>query len=496
MMNSSKDVLLVFPGQLGVKDVNLPLSLLFIANPLIKNGFSVKVLDCRVENYKTINLKDYLYVGITTMSGRQVYEGLEVARFVRSKNPGQKIIWGGPHPTIIPNEVIQSGYADIVVRGEGEETLLALSRCLADQKDYRDINGLTFKAGEEIISTRDSSPVDLNKYGHLPYHLIDMNLYPNSVEKFDYISSKGCPHQCTFCSDAANYGRSWRMKSAETVLDELEYILKKFKPNRINIQDANFFVSKKRVERICQGILKRGWNTEIYSFIRADYVCKYKDDFLQLMFKSGFKEVAFGAESGSDRLLDFIKKRETREQILTTVRRLKENGIKPVISLMIGLPTETKEELNSTMSLYDSIMEIYSESMVNGIFIFTPFPGSNLADLVVKEYGYKFPASLEEWGKWKWSSPKNITWVEDEAREKYEAIYLIVRFLFVYKLLHNWSFQQLKARTGSPILAVLVLLFNNMFYPFARIRWQTRFFRFPIEWRLWYAAYGKFKGVD
>jgi radical SAM superfamily enzyme YgiQ (UPF0313 family) len=495
-MANSEDILLVFPGQFGVKDVNLPLSLLYVAHPLVNAGYSVRILDCRVENYKNFTWKDFLFVGITTMSGRQVYEGLEVAKFIKGRNPRQKIIWGGPHPTIIPNEVIQSSYSDIVVRGEGEETLLALAGRLASGKTYEDINGLTFMEDEKIVSTKDTTPVDLNKYKHLPYFLLDIKSYPNNVEKFDYISSKGCPHQCTFCSDAANYGRSWRMKSAETVLEEFEYIINTFRPNRINIQDANFFVSKKRVERICEGILQRGWKIELYSFIRADYVSTYKDDFLELIRSAGFKEVAFGAESGSDRLLDFIKKRETGEQILGAVRKLKKHGIKPVISLMIGLPTETKKELESTLDLYDKIMDIYPEAMVNGLFIFTPFPGSSLAEFVVKEYGYKFPATLEDWGKWKWSSPGNITWVEKEARERYEAIYLLVRFLFVYKLLGNWTFKQLKARCGSYILASLVFLFNNFFYPFAKIRWENRIFKHPFEWRLWYLAYGRFKGVD
>ena len=495
-MSTKSTILLIFPGSFGVKDINIPLSLLYIAKPLLMSGYKVQLVDSRIEDYKLMNYNNILYAGISSMSGNQVYHGLEIAKFIRKKNPEAKLIWGGPHPSSIPGNVISSPYADIVVRGEGEETLLKLSERLERKKSYDDIPGLTFKRNGEIFATPNRNPIDLNQIGNLPYHLLKMDQYPNIIDKFEYISSKGCPHPCTFCSDAANYGRSWRAKSADIVISELEYIINTYDPKRITIQDANFFVSRKRVEEICRCIIDRGWNIDLYAFIRSDYVPRYSDEMMKLVRKAGFKELAFGAESGSDRLLEYIKKQQKTDKIIQTVEIFKKYDIKPVISLMIGLPTETKEDLIKTTDLYDQIMKTHPGALVNGIFIYTPFPGSELARILVDQYNYQFPNSLEEWGKWKWSSPKNITWVEKEVKERYEAIYLIVRYLFVYKLLKNWSFWQLRARCGSSIKALLVLLFNNFFYPMAKIRWEKRLFKNPIEWRLWYFAYGKFKGVD
>jgi|TARA_B100002003_G_scaffold36282_1_gene31663 radical SAM superfamily enzyme YgiQ (UPF0313 family) len=491
-----KKIILVFPGQYRVNDVNIPLSLLYIANPLLKHGYDVQIVDARIEDFRKVDYRNILYAGISTMSGLQIYHGVDVAKFIRRQNPDAKLIWGGPHPTIIPGDVINSPYADIVVRGEGEETLLRLTECLVNKKNYDNIPGLTFKNNGKVHSSANNSPVDLNTTGNLPYHLLKMEKYPNIIDKFEYISSKGCPHPCTFCSDAANYGRGWRAKSSETVISELECIISAFRPKRITIQDANFFVSRKRVEEICRAIIKKDWNIDFYTCIRSDYVPRYSNEMMELIRKSGFKELAFGAESGSNRLLAYIKKQQKTDKMIKTVEQFKKFDIKPIISLMIGLPTETKEELNETIDLYDKIMDIHPGAMVNGIFIFTPFPGSELARILIKEYGYRFPETLEEWGQWKWSSPKNITWVEKEAKERYEAIYLIVRFLFVYKLLHNWSFWQLKARCGSSVKAISVLLFNISFYPFAKIRWKKRLFKYPLEMKLWYMAYSKFKGVD
>ena len=491
-----KKIILIFPGQYHVSDVNIPLSLLYIAKPLLDQGYHIQIVDSRIEDFRKVDYQNILYAGISTMSGMQIYHGLEVAKHIKKQNPNAKLIWGGPHPTIIPDDVINSPYSDIVVRGEGEETLLMLTNRLAQEKSYANIQGLTFKRNGKICSTPNSTPIDLNQVGNLPYHLLKMERYPNIIDKFEYISSKGCPHPCTFCSDAANYGRSWRAKSVETVISELEHIVNTFRPKRITIQDANFFVSRKRVLDICKTIIDKKWDIDLYAFIRSDYVPRYSDEMMRIIRRAGFKEIAFGAESGSNRLLEYIKKQQKTDKILKTVEIFKKHDIKPIISLMIGLPTETNNELNQTLDLYDQIMEIHPGSMVNGIFIFTPFPGSELAQILIDEYNYQFPGTLEEWGNWKWSSPKNITWVEKKAKERYEAIYLIVRFLFVYKLLHNWSFWQLKARCGSITTALLALLFNKIFYPFAKVRWEKKFFKFPFELRLWYLVYGKFKGVD
>ena len=222
-MSTKSTILLIFPGSFGVKDINIPLSLLYIAKPLLMSGYKVQLVDSRIEDYKLMNYNNILYAGISSMSGNQVYHGLEIAKFIRKKNPEAKLIWGGPHPSSIPGNVISSPYADIVVRGEGEETLLKLSERLERKKSYDDIPGLTFKRNGEIFATPNRNPIDLNQIGNLPYHLLKMDQYPNIIDKFEYISSKGCPHPCTFCSDAANYGRSWRAKSADIVISELEY---------------------------------------------------------------------------------------------------------------------------------------------------------------------------------------------------------------------------------------------------------------------------------
>ncbi len=488
-------VLLVNPGKLFSQDNNIPLSLLYVSKPLVANGFTVRILDCNVENYKKVNYKEYGCIGLTAMSGGQVAQILTVAKYIKNQSPNAKIIWGGPHASAVPSTVIESDLVDIVIKGEGEIALLKVIQRLEKNEELDGICGLAYKKDGNIINTPYTQPINLNEIGDLPYELIDMGKYPNIYDKFDYISSKGCPHQCTFCSDAANYKQSWRHKSPKVVIGEMEYIIEKFNPQRFTIQDANFFVSTKRVLEICKIIIRKGWKKKFYAFIRCDYLVKYDEDFLSLLYKAGFTELAFGAESGDNRLLDYIKKQQKVEHILEAVRKLERCGIKPIISLMAGLPTETEKELNSTLDLYDGIMKIHPDAMVNGIFIFTPFPGSDLADLVEKEYGYQPPKSLEEWSNWRFSDKNYIPWANKTMRNKYEAICILSRYLFVSKLLNSWSFNQIKVRCGSSsLLAVCIIVFNSFFGLFAKFRWRARFFSFFYEMKIWFKVYEQFKG--
>jgi hypothetical protein len=163
---------------------------------------------------------------------------------------------------------------------------------------------------------------------------------------------------------------------------------------------------------------------------------------------------------------------------------------------MMGFPDEREDQLRATLELYDRTMEIDPHAMVNGMFIFTPFPGSSLTGLVEKEYGYVSPKSLEEWSDWLWSSKENVTWVEDTVRRRYESISMVVRYLFVEKSLKSWNFGQLKARSGSALTAAAALLFNLAFSVPAHVRWKYRLFRFPIELKLWRSVLRWFKGID
>jgi len=495
-----KRVLLIMPGRYGVKDVNLPLPLLMLSKPLLEHGFEPVIFDCRLRNYEAElrHLKDFVCVGITSMSGEQVKHALDVSKHIKKINPELKIVWGGPHSSTMPEQTVKNKNVDVVVRGEGEDAMLEIADAIRGNKSLHDVQGITFKdKNGRIISTPDRPMRDINQSPCSPYHLVSMEKdYTPMLYKFEYISSKGCPHRCEFCSNAARYYGKWVAKSPEVVVKELDDIIKRFHPKRIVFHDSNFFVSRKRVEEICKLIIEKKWDVEFYAMIRCDYIVRYADEFFQLLKKAGFKELAFGGESGNQRVLNLIKKDITVKQILDSVKVLKRNGFDPIISFMVGLPSETEKELNDTLDLCDEIWRIHKHAKINGVAMFTPLPGTEITKKLVEQYHYKLPKKLEGWAEeWRYNNPNNFTWLNKRIRSKYEGIYLCSRIIFVNQWLGEWSYKEKLTKFGTPLMVAGVVAFNKFFNALAKARWRMRFFNAPLELKIWQLIYSRAKGM-
>lgn len=319
----TKRILLVYPGKYGQFQPLVPLPLLYLSSALVENGYHCQILDMRLERFEDCDLSNTLCVGISTMTGSMIKYGLEFAKFVRQNSPKTPIIWGGVHPSLVPEETVQSPYVDVVVRGEGEMTLLELVNAIDDNHSLSNIKGITFEENGKVISNPERDFIDLNKIPiKLPYDLFKMDRY--NLEWFPIHTSRGCPHDCSFCYNLSYNRRSFRYKTAERVLDEMEYVLKTFSPKWIDLTwEDNFFVSKDRVRKICEGIIERHLNFNWGSFCRFDYASKYDEDFLKLIERSGCKNLSFGAESGSQYILDsVINKGVTIGQILETIKKM------------------------------------------------------------------------------------------------------------------------------------------------------------------------------
>ena len=136
-------ILLVDPGPKGQQNLHIPLALLHVAKSLDDNGYKVKILDTRIHDYRDVNLDDVIFVGIPTMTSPvQISLGLAVARYIKEKRRDLPIIWGGTHPSILPKETIKNPYVDIVVRGEGEDTLLELAQKIDARQSWQSIKGI------------------------------------------------------------------------------------------------------------------------------------------------------------------------------------------------------------------------------------------------------------------------------------------------------------------------------------------------------------------
>ena len=460
----------------------MPLSIIHIADPLIRAGYEVRILDMRVENYRTFQIGKPVFVGISSMSGTQIRYGLQFAMKVRVESPSCPIVWGGVHSSLQPEQTAQSKYVDIVVRGEGDLIVVKLANRLSEGKPLDDVEGITFKREGTIRSNPDAPLINLDAIPlDLPFNLLHLDRYP-SLEKgrFHIQTSRGCPHSCGFCYNLIYNKRKWRGKSSQRVIAEIEYVLKEF-PNTkiIDMIDDNFFVDEKRVEEICQGIIDRKINIVWRASCRFDYLSTYNKNFIDLLEKSGCMELDFGGETGSKRLQSLICKDITHEQIISSLENLKRWGssIEVYVSWVSGLPTETDDDLKDTFDLMDKMSEIYPKTQHFGLFIYTPYP-SPIMDPLLKEF--EPPKTLEEWGNvevYRFKPP----WHSKSQVKKLHAISAVSLLAFYPKdRIDEASFY---FRIGFKVL-------NRI----EKYRWRHRYFSIPIELRIVDALTRKFKG--
>ena len=214
----NKEVLLIYPGKFSktIKS-EIPLQLLILAAILQHHGFRSKILDMRVEDYKNIDLNQTLCIGISSMTGMMISKGLDFAKYARSQNPSIPLIWGGVHPSLLPEETVSDPLVDIVVRGEGELTLLEIVYNLTIGHPIDNIQGITYKKRNQIINNPSRDFFDLDSIPiELPYDLIDINLY--DVSSFPLHTGRGCPHRCAFCYNLSYHAMSYRYKSPKRIL--------------------------------------------------------------------------------------------------------------------------------------------------------------------------------------------------------------------------------------------------------------------------------------
>ncbi len=480
--HNQKDIVLVFPGKFKAPDPQIPLALLHIASSLKQEGFSVRILDMRIEDYHHFQVGNPVFVGISCMSGLQIKYALEFARFVRMQNPSCILVWGGVHPTLLPEQTASNDFVDIVVRGESELIIKDLANALALNRPIDGVAGITYAINGAIKSNPDGKIIDLDAIPvALPYELLQMDKYPAFRSgRFHVQTSRGCPHRCGFCYNSIFNKNRWRGKSAKRVLDEIEYIVKKYPHIKIiDPIDDNVFVDEFRVKEICNGLISRKLGVQWRANCRFDYLSNYDKDFLQLLEKAGCVELDFGGESGSNRLQQLICKDVTAEEMVRSVGNLQRwaPSIEPYVSWMSGLPGETDEDLAETFNLMDELKKVNPKTQHFGIFVYTPFP-SPVTKYLPPEY--TSPQSLEEWGGvevFQFSPP----WHSKKRIEKLHAISAVARCAFYPK-------SRIKDRDIAFRFAYGLL--NKV----ARYRWQHRYFGFPVELKIADAVARKFKG--
>lgn len=382
-----------------------PINLGYLAAYLIKHGHKVEIWDYEVEKItddgfvERIRQAQPSVIGFSCMTPT-IINGHKMAYLVKKNFPNILTLVGGPHSTAWPKKVLESFlHFDVVVIGEGEETLLELCQAIDKKQDLTGILGITYRTNQGIREeSRRPLIKDLDK---LPFPQRDL-LHINSVRRghlsrgisnrlksTEIYTSRGCPFSCIFCASRVTMGSTTRFRSPENVLAEVEECIKEYNFDHFIIADDTFTLNLDRAIKICQGFKKlsvRSWHC---SGTRVNTV---SPKLLKVMAETGCQKVAFGVESGSPRIMELNGKRINVKQVKNAFKWARQAGIKFVEgNYIIGShPSETKEDLQMTIDLIrDTKPDLISMTMI------VPYPGTKIYDLM-KEKGYIF---TEDWEK-------------------------------------------------------------------------------------------------
>lgn len=435
-MSKEKNILLIYPktGMDFGSTVAPPHSLLAIASPLHKEGYKVRIIDQRVDKnwqkeiVKALSQKT-ICVGISCMTGTQIHFAINIAKIVRKSTDGKvPIIWGGPHPSILPTQTLESKYVDIVCVGEGDITFPRIVKALEGKGSLNEINGIAFKEGGKSIVNPPAALINMEELLSVPWELIKVESYihPDMYLKSARIldigqTSRGCPFACGFCCSASLRMRKWRAMSVEKSLKAIIEPIKKFKLDGVWIRDDEFYIDRERADRICKEFIKEKLNIRWYtSGTRVDVFNKASDEQTAILKESGAHVLKFGAESGTNRILKMVNKGITVEETLRANLKTKKHGITPAFALMIGFPTETFEEINNTVGLIFKLKKDNPNAQFETIAIYTALPGTPMYDLALK-HGLKPPQDLEGWIEWNFDEydfpGKRIPWFNAKERQ-------------------------------------------------------------------------------
>lgn len=375
-----------------------PLNLGYLASYLmqVNSDIDISILDCEGLRLKYTEIENRIrelkpdIIGITIPTPAFV-QGLEVSRIAKRVNKDIKIIVGGPHPTAFPMETTGEETIDISVYGEGELTFIEIVDALQNNKTLEGIKGLAYKDAGNNVKLNAPRPLisDLDTIPFPARHLLPLERYflpptkrESNKRSGNMLTSRGCPYECTYCMARIIWNKKVRLRSVKNVVDEIEECVKKYGLGEFNFHDELFTLKRDRTIEICREICRRKLDIAWVCMVRVDYVW---EDVLREMKKAGCRKIVFGFESGSQEILDIMKKRTTVEQAIKAVRLVKKVGIKTGGNFMFGNIGETEETIRKSIELAKKL-----NTDTVAFFIASPYPGTEFYD-IAKEKGFLRP---------------------------------------------------------------------------------------------------------
>jgi len=371
-----------------------PLGIAFLGAALEAANIDVSVADFVVNPYSSACLEDILnrfqpqIVGITSVT-MTFDNAVQIAKDVKQINPDIVTVMGGPHVSFCAEETMESyPEVDIIVKGEGDESIVDLTRAMENGRRWDRVEGIVYRDGTGLCSTGDRKKMtDVNDLPVPARHLLPLGRYRALNMPVSMTTSRGCPFQCIFCVGRKMVGAKVRYRNAQSVVDEMVY-LNTLGFSQINIADDLFTANKKHCVGICDEILARGLKIKWSSFARVDTVSR---EVLSKMKAAGCDSVSFGIETANVGILKTIKKGITIPQVIEAVKMCTDTGVTPCASFILGLPGETPETLRETVEFGKKLKAM---GVLYGFHLLAPFPGTEIRDQKDK---YNIKILTDDW---------------------------------------------------------------------------------------------------
>ncbi|MAT45183.1 MAG: hypothetical protein CL609_22880 [Anaerolineaceae bacterium] len=416
----------------------IPYSLFSLASVLKHHGFSVLILDGNVTEIDTesllnnVDITETLCVGISCMTGHQITDGLDFAKTIHRYKPSIPVVWGGTHPTLFPNQCLNNPEVQYVIRGYGEFAFLNLVVALLKRQDIGFIEGLCLKMQSGNFITKPATINNLNNIPDFKWDLIDLNKYVRddsaiSNRTVNYISSRGCPFSCGFCSEVALHKKVWKSFSSERTVRDVLTLTDLTNASGVKFYDANYFVDVKRVMQISQMLVdnKLKWAASAH----PQRLLKLEKYNWKILEKSGCTRLLIGAESGMQEVLDFIHKQHNVQDTLVLAKKLRDSGIVGSFTFIVGFLDNVDIEVEKTLEMCKAVREIWKRHETK-IHFYAPYPGTPLWNYAISK-GFQPPTQLEEWANFNyynvetgWVDPKYQKVVDESNKENCPYVHL------------------------------------------------------------------------
>ncbi len=473
-MNPSKKIVLFFPA-FSSMEATAPLGLLAISTPLLRAGYTVTLIDSTITpNFRKRILeevRDALCLGISLVTGPMIRETVEIARTVKEWNKDFPVILGGWHPSLLPGQTLEADYVGIVVRGQGEDAMLEVVQHLEAGAALDGIPGVGFKRDGQMVFNPERPLKPLVDMPPKAYHLADFDAYERVCGRrwAMYISSLACPFNCSYCTNAAVYGRRWNAIPAEQFVEETVDLTRRYRLELLWVVDDNFLVDLDRAREIAVGLARVGarfrWSVQATTNLTA----RLSEEDLRLLRHGGLDQICHGVESGSQKVLKMMNKSfQNFDSIYQTAERCLKTGIRPSFNIIFGYPGEGVAERRETIRFITNVCRRFpgAEFWTN---IFTPYPGSPIMHRVT-DYGIKVPGSLEGWADY-FPRYTVLPWLKGKEHARVQTMRDYLRIAFD----RNPIATDRRSRLSKAVSGITS-------YP-ARWRLDHDFYAFPFE--LW-----------